>query len=77
MTNSRDYAEIGTLHIEGTGLLEVAEDNGIIMVFPQAKTTSFNKEACFDNFGYTGKNFANRHGKQVRIIQRMIKVFRN
>jgi poly(3-hydroxybutyrate) depolymerase len=49
--------DVGKKHAEQSGFLEVAEKNGIIVVFPQSKKTKENPYACFDNYGYTGENF--------------------
>jgi hypothetical protein len=35
----------------------VAEKNGIIIVFPQAKKTKENPYTCWDIYGYTGPNY--------------------
>ncbi len=56
-----------------SGLNSWAEANNIIVLYPQAaKVPNQNPYACWDWFGYTGTNFANRNGPQIIAIQKMV-----
>lgn len=43
--------------MENSGLLELAERKGIIIVFPQAKSSVANPIGCWDTFGVAGKYY--------------------
>ena len=46
---------MGTTFVTKTGYLEVAEENNIMMLFPQAiKELLVNPNGCWDWWGYTG-----------------------
>jgi len=44
----------------------VAEPNGIVVVYPQG---------CWDLWGYTDEDYANRNGPQIRGINSLIDAF--
>lgn len=68
---SPDYIENNFAH--HSGLNSWAEANRIIVLYPQnAKNNSGNSNACWDWYGYTGPNFANRNGVQIQAIQKML-----
>jgi hypothetical protein len=63
---------VGSGHIVASGFLEVAEANGIIMVFPQALSSTEQPDGCWDIFGITGSFYATQLGAQVSVVKRMI-----
>ncbi len=72
--------EIGDAFYTQAGYNEVAEANGIIVLYPQTKAWSEssifqfreNPRACWDWWGYSGDDFLRRSGKQIRAVARMI-----
>lgn len=51
-----------------------AEANNIVILYPMAaKTQQDNPYGCWDWFGFTGPDYANKEGKQIRAIERMVK----
>jgi poly(3-hydroxybutyrate) depolymerase len=54
------------------GYNEWAEGSKIIVLYPQAKKSSGNPNGCFDWWGYTGDDYANRDGAQMKVIKAMI-----
>jgi hypothetical protein len=48
---------VGARHILNSGYLEVAEANGIIMLFPQAIRTIANPKGSWDVYGFTSGEF--------------------
>jgi len=57
------------------GYLEVAELNNLIILFPQVRPSLLfptNPMGCWDWFGYTTKNFANKLGPQMVGVMKMI-----
>lgn len=56
-----------------SGLNSWAEANNIIVLYPQdAKVSNSNPYACWDWWGYSGANYANRNGPQIIAIQKMV-----
>ena len=56
-----------------SGFNSWAEANNIIVLYPQvSKVSQVNPYACWDWFGYTGRDFANRNGSQIIAIQKMV-----
>lgn len=57
------------------GLNEWAESNGIIVVYPQVEKSMMNPQGCWDWWGYTDDNYANRNGPQIKGINALIDGF--
>lgn len=56
-----------------SGLNSWAEANNILILYPQVdKVTLANPYACWDWWGYTDSNYANRNGQQIISIQKMV-----
>ncbi len=54
------------------GYNEWAEGSGIIVLYPQAESGFGNPNACFDWWGFTGPEYANKKGPQMKAIKAMI-----
>jgi poly(3-hydroxybutyrate) depolymerase len=54
------------------GYNEWAEGSNIIVIYPQTMQSSDNPNACFDWWGYTGPDYANREGTQMKVIKAMM-----
>ncbi|XP_046656731.1 poly(3-hydroxyalkanoate) depolymerase C-like [Daphnia pulicaria] len=66
--------EIGDVFVKNAGYLEVAEANGIILLFPQAVATAVsNPNSCFDWWGYADNNYEVQSGVQMDGIYQMVK----
>ena len=64
-------------HVQATfvthaGYNEWAEGSGLIIIYPQARTSYMNPNGCFDWWGYTGQDYANRKGPQMKAVKAMI-----
>lgn len=67
--------DISMQYVETTGYNEVAEANGIIMLYPQAKKNMLlpsNPNGCWDWWGYTNGNYAVKSGNQMAESMRLI-----
>ena len=58
--------------VDHAGYNEWAEGSNIIVIYPQAKSSFGNPNACFDWWGFTDENYANREGVQMKAIKAMI-----
>ncbi|SFG80681.1 extracellular catalytic domain type 2 short-chain-length polyhydroxyalkanoate depolymerase [Neptunomonas qingdaonensis] len=71
---------IGTTYIEETGYNEVADNNNLIILYPQVKKSSINPinpRGCWDFWGYTSANlppftYAQKDAPQMKAIKKMI-----
>lgn len=71
---------VGDVFAKAAGYLEVAELNDIIVIFPQIVQSSYspqNPNGCFDWWGYTSSNYANKLGSQMTGIKNMIDTIRS
>lgn len=75
-------SEIGETFVRHAGYNEIAETNRIVVLYPQAVPTTLswfglslpwpNPKGCWDWWGFTGANYAERQGPQPRAIKAMI-----
>jgi poly(3-hydroxybutyrate) depolymerase len=62
---------VGTDFIQQSSYLPWAEANAIVLAFPQVKKSlvaPINPHGCWDWWGYTGDDYANRNGKQMAVV---------
>lgn len=66
---------IGTDFIEQSGYLPWADANNIVLAFPQVEKSlvaPINPHGCWDWWGYTGDDYANRNGSQMLALSKWI-----
>lgn len=72
----RQYAEeIGDLFYRLAGYNRWADDNHLIILYPQTQATHlrpFNPKGCWDWWGYTSPDFAFREGIQISAVRGML-----
>jgi len=70
------YADaVGDAYVTQTGLNEWADDNNMIVLYPQTKKSMFmplNPQGCWDWWGYTSSDYANREGAQIKAVKAML-----
>jgi hypothetical protein len=69
--------KIGDLYARSTGYNEIAESNRIIVLYPQAATSTKNPLGCWDFWGYTSPDpikpdFYSKDAPQIAAVMRMI-----
>ncbi|ATE62695.1 extracellular catalytic domain type 2 short-chain-length polyhydroxyalkanoate depolymerase [Thauera sinica] len=63
----------GTLFVKNTGYDRWADNNHIVVLYPQAVSIPFrNPNGCWDWWGYTGDDYATRKGVQIRTLRAMV-----
>lgn len=62
----------GDAFIRETGFSRWADSNKIIVLFPQAATSPFNPQGCWDWWGYTGRGYMTRQAPQINAVHRML-----
>lgn len=71
----QNAATIGRAFVEQAGYNPWAAANRIIVLYPQTDSTwgaPFNPKGCWDWWGYTGRDYAGRDGRQVRAVRAML-----
>ncbi|MGS2721626.1 extracellular catalytic domain type 2 short-chain-length polyhydroxyalkanoate depolymerase [Paraglaciecola aestuariivivens] len=66
---------IGQAYINHNGLNNWADNNHLVILYPQTKNSMFmplNPQGCWDWWGYTGDNYATKEGPQVKAIKQMV-----
>jgi len=66
---------VGDAVVRGAGFNEWAESNGLVVLYPQAKSSRLaplNPLGCWDWWGYTGEDYATRDGAQIKAVKAMV-----
>ncbi|MEP0357329.1 prolyl oligopeptidase family serine peptidase [Paraglaciecola sp.] len=69
---------IGTQYVTQNGINNWADNNHLIVIYPQTKNSMFmplNPQGCWDWWGYTDKKYATKKGQQVKAIKNMVNSF--
>ena len=64
--------QVGMTFIEGSGFARWADTNRLVILFPQVEASILNPKACWDWWGYTGKDFLTKDALQIAAIWRMV-----
>jgi len=70
---AQSAVSVGTDFMEQSGYLSWAEENDIVLAFPQVVSGMMNPYACWDWWGYTGADYRWRDGKQMLVLVDWIK----
>ena len=63
----------GTTFVRHAGYAAWADTNRIVVLFPQAVSIpGLNPNGCWDWWGYTDENYANRNGVQIAALRAMV-----
>jgi poly(3-hydroxybutyrate) depolymerase len=68
----QNVATVGSQFYKNTGYNRWADTNNIIILYPQANTTSDNPNGCWDWWGYDDVNFPAKSGGQMVAVKTMI-----
>jgi poly(3-hydroxybutyrate) depolymerase len=64
--------KVGMTFVEGSGFARWADTNHFVILFPQVDASVLNPKACWDWWGYTGKNFLTKEAPQMAAIWKMV-----
>jgi poly(3-hydroxybutyrate) depolymerase len=67
-------SQIGDQFVKESGFAEWADNNRLVILFPQVKETAgvVNPLGCWDWWGYTGSNYLTRNAPQIVAVRRML-----
>ena len=63
---------VGDAFVKEVGFAELADQNRLIVLFPQAKASTYNPEGCWDWWGYTGLDYLGKEAPQIKAIWTMV-----
>lgn len=70
------YADaVDMAYVTQTGINRWADDNQIVVLYPQTKKSLFmplNPQGCWDWWGYTSDEYATKNGDQIKAVNAMI-----
>lgn len=62
-------------YVQNTGLNNWADNNHMVVLYPQTKSSMMlplNPQGCWDWWGYTGEDYANQDGPQIKAVNNII-----
>ncbi len=65
---------VGMAYVEKAGFNRYADSNNMVVLYPQTRSSNLmpmNPQACWDWWGYTDANYANRKGKQIQAVLKL------
>ena len=62
----------GTTFVKHAGFDTWADENKLVILFPQAVSTWNNPNGCWDWWGYTDAHYADKQGIQIRALKSMV-----
>jgi hypothetical protein len=69
---NQSQADVGDAVIRETGFADWAAANKLIVLFPQAASSSLNPYTCWDWWGYTGLDFLSKDAPQIKAVAAML-----
>ena len=72
---NQSISNVDDAYAKNTGINQWAASNNLIILYPQVTKSTMmpmNPQACWDWWGYTDANYANKDGKQIQAIRTMI-----
>ena len=68
----QNVESVGDTFARGTGLNNWAASNRVIVLYPQVATSTLNSKACWDWWGYTGREYLTKRAPQTQAVYRMV-----
>jgi hypothetical protein len=68
----QNRAAVGNAFATDTGFARWADTNRLMVLFPQAAPSPANPQACWDWWGYTGRDFLTKRAPQIVAVRRML-----
>lgn len=69
---AQNRALVGDAFVKDTGFARWADTNGLIVLFPQTAASAMNPQACWDWWGYTGRDYLTKSAPQIDAVYRML-----
>lgn len=69
---SQNAQAVGERFVREAGLAEWADTNRLIVLYPQTRASVGNPQACWDWWGYSGRDYLTRAAPQIQAISAML-----
>lgn len=69
---AQSRAVVGDAFVRESGFAAWADNNRLIVLFPQIASAPENPQGCWDWWGYTGREFMTRKAPQIIAVRRML-----
>jgi hypothetical protein len=69
---AQNRGAVGDAFARETGFQRWADTNRLIVLFPQTLASAINPQACWDWWGYTGRDYLTREAPQIVAVRRML-----
>ncbi len=69
---AQNRGSVGDAFAKDTGFAQWADTNRLVVLFPQTITQTMNPQACWDWWGYTGRDYLAREAPQIVAVYRML-----
>ena len=72
---NQNAGAVNKQYAQNTGLNNWADSNHMVVIYPQTKSSMMlplNPQGCWDWWGYTGKDYANQDGPQIKAVTNII-----
>lgn len=64
--------DIGDAFVKKSGFARWADTNRLIVLFPQVEASTVNPQACWDWWGYSGREYLKKSAPQIAVVRRML-----
>lgn len=64
-------ANVGDRFVKTSGFARHADNNRIVLLFPQVAVSSLNRQGCWDWWGYTARDYLTKSAPQIAAVWRM------
>lgn len=67
--------DVGSAYAEQSGFNRWAQNNNMVVLYPQVEKSMFmplNPQGCWDWWGYTDENYANKQGPQIKALYQLM-----
>src|SRR5689334_9219610 len=64
--------KVGDVFVKESGFPGWADANQLVLLYPQVTSTTVNPQACWDWWGYTGRDYLTRKAPQIEAVRRML-----
>ena len=63
---------INLTYVEHSGFNKWADNNQLIIFYPQATNNTLNPDGCWDWWGYTGPDYATKYAAQIMTVNNIL-----
>lgn len=69
---AQNHEAVGDMFVKRTGFARWADTNRFIVLFPQTTTSAMNPQACWDWWGYSGRDYLTKSAPQITAVYGML-----